>query len=236
MDESSLLKHIQYNFLNKLRNVDTTLKRIDIKFVSSLPAESIIMDKSSAVIYISVDELKGINLLKQESFKKVYKIIFDKLIVVWEKNEGGYSELLKIQEEIDTESYRSVYFDEKNFKSPKKKFKVQFFCELTPKYAEYYLIVNSKGLDEKRIHFLTGIPDVLAFFLFFNSVTWKSESKLIVSDFNKEIHFQFDLDNLIFSTEITPLYSSLLECENRLKSFDPTLKHSERLKLMGVPA
>lgn len=165
----------------------------------------------------------------------LYKTILSGLQALWEKKGWNVEDLRDMYRKIEEEKFFISVTFVKALTSPDKQNKAEFYCVLYPGYTEYYLwFYNKKKKWERKIMFLKGQEEPIAFFGFFQNRGWRDNEYFLLSDWNKEIYFVFNVNKDEFSVEFKPV-KSLEIAQNKLKSFEAGLTQEERTKLFGLP-
>ena len=237
--DSFSIKHIQYNIKKRLQELKyVSYRRLDILLVDTEGEDGDIEwdDKKTANMKCYIDPLRFISTSK-ESIVEVYLAIFKGLRILWERNQWMADDLTEIYRNIEQDDFFSFINYGKVLVSPDKKHKAQFFCELYPQYADYYLLFfNSKGKVVQKVPFLHGHQDPDIYFSFFLNRAWRDNEYFLLSNNNKEIFNVFNVNESNFSLEYRPLNNSLEECKNYVAAFQANISSSERLKLLGFPS
>lgn len=119
--------------------------------------------------------------------------------------------------------------------SPVKKHRAELYCQLYPSHTDYFVRFRGKNSPARKVHFLKGQEDPEILYEFFRHRTWKDDESLVISDWNQEIFFIFNIQKDDFTLEFRPTYHSLEVCMDKLRSFGAGLTPDERLGLFGLP-
>jgi len=132
----------------------------------------------------------------------VYKTILSALELFWTQKQWPVADLRELYHRMEREGFFVKVPYEKILMSPDKQHKVEFFCDLYPDHADYYLIFSARQNKWRRkIKFLKGHEDPEVFFWFFANRGWKDNERFVLSDKNEEILFVFDVNKDDFSVE-----------------------------------
>jgi hypothetical protein len=166
---------------------------------------------------------------------QMYKAILAGLELLWEKKGWNVADLRDIYRKIEEEGFFVSVTAGKALTSPDKQYKAEFYCVLYPGYADYYLwFYNKRKKWERKIMFLKGHEELALFFNFFQNRDWRDNEYFLISDWNKEVIFIFNVHTDSFTVEYKPVHS-LEMARNKLKSFEAGLTQEERSKLFGLP-
>ncbi|MDO6433191.1 hypothetical protein Q4E93_21455 [Flavitalea sp. BT771] len=166
---------------------------------------------------------------------QLYKALLAGLEILWEKKGWNTEDLREIYRKIEEEGFFVSVAAGKALTSPDKQCKAEFYCVLYPGYADYYLwFYNKKKKWERKIMFLKGHEEPALFFNFFQNRDWRDNEYFLISDWNKEVFFVFNVNTDAFTVEYKPVHS-LEMAQNKLKSFEAGLTQEERTKLFGLP-
>lgn len=228
-DGTMLLKHVQYNILKRGSKFKYCFyKRVEICIIDGEEEISIESSHNSAKVFLAKELVNNIR-----DIPNIYKQIERGLITLWNINNWNKDDLNSMFEEIKSEKYSST-FEFGRHLSPDKKSKMQFNCEIHSSYADYYLqYLDKKNNILKKVLFLKGLPDIMQFFLFFNSYKWISNETFVLSDLNGEIFFVFKVDD-DFIIDFQPRYNTLESCKNYVKAFSFDINYQERMRLLGL--
>lgn len=237
--DAKKIKHIQYNITKRIKKLKyVTYRRIDISFVATKTTEQkkaeVRWNDKTAVISCSLKEENLNDLNSNESIVAVYKSVFDGLASLWLENNWDFHDLGNMYNEIDLEGFFVSGKYGKTFLSPDKNYKAEFFCEVYPDYADYYLdFLSKKNVLKRRIKFLKGFPVIELVFGFYNTAFWRDTNSFSLQDGNKEIAYIFDINADTVSIEFSPKWNTLEVLKNYVGAFESSVSHNERKKLLG---
>ena len=237
--DSYSLKHIQYNVHKRLQQLKyVSYRRIDIFLIDKeRDIEVDRDDKKKASLKCSFDRAVIKDISDNKSIASLYDTTFKCLKLLWQRNSWDVEDLNHMHSNITAENYFSSLCIGKKLVSPDKKNKAEFWCELYPTYANYYLcFLKGRGEQVQKILFLRGHSDPDLFFYFFSNRAWRDNEYFLLSDINKEIFYIFNVNEPGFSIEYRPMNNTLEECKNYVRAFQADIPHNERLRLLGLPS
>jgi hypothetical protein len=181
-----------------------------------------------------IDFQKIISCAEFQSIQLLYEMIFEALGQIWQVKSWNPDRLAEMHAAIKEENYKVSIIYGKDFPSPDKKRKAQFYCELFTDFAEYYVRFIGKGNKvHENIHFLKVDVDPDSYFMYFTNHYWNDKENFIVSDFNNEIFYIFNVNSGCFSIEYRPIDNSLEQLQNYVKAMQYGIPREERLRLLA---
>jgi hypothetical protein len=132
----------------------------------------------------------------------IYKTILSALELFWLGKHWPVTDLEELYKKVEGEGFYVKVPYGKVSMSPDKQHKVEFYCDLYPGHADYYLVFSARQNKwRKRIKFLKGHEDPDVFFWFFTKRQWKDCEQFVLADKEEEILFVFDVNKDDFSVE-----------------------------------
>ena len=202
------LTHVKYNiqkYINELKYCH--YKRISLQVIHDADHEPSRMgiwwdDGRIVDIRWYVDALAWRKEDGSPDLPFVYKTIMSALELFWSQKKWPVADLGELHQRMEAEGFFAQVPYGKLLMSPDKQHKVEFFCDLYPDHADYYLIFSARQNKwTKKIKFLEGHEDPEVFFWFFAIRQWTDNERFVLSDRNEEILFVFDAEKDDFSIE-----------------------------------
>lgn len=213
------LKYIGYSRIN-IDLVETTSTSIERE------------DKRSVLLICPAPLGLLQSIEERENYVHLYKQVFNCLRVLWVKNNWDVGDLDKIYEEIELNDFRSNIIYGQTLTSHNRKYKAEFRCDLYPEYSDYSIQFLEKLNIIKSVKFLKGHPDPSLFFGYFNVRWWRDNENYLLSEFNKEIYYCFNITSDDFTIDFRPQYNSVEQCQNKIKAFQFDTSHEEMQELL----
>jgi hypothetical protein len=234
-ENPNILTPIRHNIRKQLEKFKyISYKKIDIKISMAVERNISIEwdDKKSATIACLADILPDIGDDNKDT-QELYNVIFECLKKLWAKSKWDIDDLDNVFEEIKNDKF-SVSIQSRTITSPDKKNKAGFRFEIFPNFSNYHLEFLSKKV-KRSILFFKGHPEPSIFLGFFSNHYWRDNEHFIISDFNKEIFFVFNIHQDSFTLEYSPKYNSIEKCKDCVKALQFDTPQEDRLKLLGIP-
>lgn len=233
--ETYNLYHIQYNFLNCLKNYKfIKYKRINIliQLSSTEVIDFVGLDSSILNIHIEANIINPIDLT-DDFFKWVYDKTNYALGILWDFKKWPLENLKKLHSYLRENNYQCLINFSKRKKSILKDFSAELNIELLPTFANLYAdFYDKKNTHINHVLLIKGFVDISLYTRFFSNSYWTIENKYIIQDELKEIEFIVSPLNPEINVHYSPMYNTEKQLKKLIKALSWNISQEERLKLL----